>query len=131
MFYLKEIQDVCRTKGIDFAVVIIPDEVQVNRSLQTEVRSMFPEELQEKWNVTEPIDRFTAALTKEKIPYIDLLPQFLIEGKARPLYRPRDSHWNIAGNQMAAEIIANNIGHHLEQIQIEKLAGAASGKQYP
>jgi hypothetical protein len=51
--------------------------------------------------------------------------------KARPLYRSRDSHWNIAGNQMAAEIIANNIGHHLEQIQIEKLAGAASGKQYP
>jgi hypothetical protein len=42
MFYLKEIQQVCQTKKIDFAVIIIPDEVQVNRSLQTEVRSMFP-----------------------------------------------------------------------------------------
>ena len=131
MFYLKQIQDVCRTKGIDFAVVIIPDEVQVNRSLQTEVRSMFPEELQEKWNITEPIDRFTAALTKEKIRYIDLLPQFLVEGKARPLYGARDSHWNIAGNQMAAEIIANNIGHHLEQIQIEKLQAPQVDKQHP
>jgi hypothetical protein len=121
MFYLKEIQQVCRTKKIDFVVVIIPDEVQVNRSLQTEVRSKFPEELQEKWNVTEPIDQFTAALREEKIHYIDLYPQFFVEGKARSLYIPRDSHWNIAGNRLAAEIIENNIRHHLEQIPIERL----------
>jgi hypothetical protein len=120
MFYLKQIQDVCRRKGIDFAVVIIPDEVQVNRALQTEVRSMFPEEQQEKWGISEPIDRFTDALTKQKIPYINLFPQFLKEGKARPLYKPRDSHWNIAGNRLAAEIIENYIRQYLEQIPIEK-----------
>jgi len=131
MFYVKEIQQLCRIKKIDFAVVIIPDEVQVNRALQTKVRSMFPEALQEKWNITEPTDRFTAALTKEKIRYIDLLPRFLVEGKVRSLYKPRDSHWNIAGNQIAAEIIENNIGHDLEQRQIEKLPGAVSKQTAP
>jgi hypothetical protein len=123
IFYLKEIQQVCRTKRIDLAVVIIPDEVQVNRFLETEVRSKFPEELKEKWNMTEPIDRLTAALREEKIHYIDLYPQFLVESKARSLYIPRDSHWNIAGNRLAAEIIEPDIRHHLEQIPIERLPG--------
>jgi hypothetical protein len=123
IFYLKEIQQVCRTKRIDLAVVIIPDEVQVNRFLETEVRSKFPEELKEKWNMTEPIDRLTAALRKEKIYYIDLYPQFLVESKTRSRYIPRDSHWNIAGNRLAAEIIEPDIRHHLEQIPIERLPG--------
>ena len=116
MFYLKQIQEVCRTKKIDFQVVIIPDEVQVNGSLQIEVRSMFPDELQKKWNITYPIDQFTAALREAKIDYIDLYPQFLQAGKAQSLYRPGDSHWNIAGNRLAAEIIERNIVHHLEKI---------------
>jgi len=121
MFYLKQIQQVCRTKKIDLEVVIIPDEVQVNGSLLTEVRSMFPEEAQKKWNVTYPIDRLTGALREAKIDYIDLYPLFVQAGKAESLYRPRDSHWNIAGNRLAAEIIEKNIRHHLEQIGVDKL----------
>lgn len=121
MFYLKEIKQICRTRNIDFQVVIIPDEVQVNSSLQTQVRSMLPDELQKKWNVTFPIDQFTAALREAKIGYIDLFPQFLEAAKVRTLYKPRDSHWNMAGNRLAAEIIAHNIRRHLEQIAMKKL----------
>lgn len=121
MFYLNQIHQICRTKKIDFEVVIIPDEVQVNDSLQTEVRSLFPEALQKTWNITYPIDRFTDALKQAKIDYIDLYPQFVRAGKARSLYRPRDSHWNIAGNRLAAEIIEKNIRYHLERIAVDKL----------
>jgi hypothetical protein len=121
MFYLNQIQQVCRTKKIEFKVVIIPDEVQVNSSLQTEVLSILPDELQKKWNVSFPIDQFTTALREAKIGYIDLFPQFLAAAKARTLYKPRDSHWNIAGNRLAAEIIEHNIRRHLEQIAMKKL----------
>ena len=121
MFYLNQIQQVCQTKKIDFQVVIIPDEVQVNSLLQTEVRSMLPDELKKKWNVAFPIDQFMAALREAKIGYIDLFPQFLQASESRSLYRPRDTHWNIAGNRLAAEIIENNIRRHLEQIAVKKL----------
>jgi len=33
--------------------------------------------------------------------------------RERNLYRPRDSHWNIAGNRLAADIIGDHISHYL------------------
>ena len=43
---------------------------------------------------------------EEAIPFLDLLPAFVEAGQRTRLYKPRDTHWNLAGNRLAAEVIA-------------------------
>ena len=121
MFYLKEIQKICRSRRIDFEVVIIPDEVQVNHALQSQVRSTLPGDLQKKWNSSFPIDQLTAALRKEGVDYIDLHPAFVEASKTQTLYKPRDTHWNIAGNRLAAAIIHSKVRSRLDRLAQKEL----------
>jgi hypothetical protein len=51
-------------------------------------------------------------LGQRGIRSLDLLPAFRNSSAAR-LYKPRDSHWNIAGNRLAAEAIAPEIARYL------------------
>jgi hypothetical protein len=37
---------------------------------------------------------------------VDLLPAFRSAARTTRLYKPRDTHWNIAGNRLAAREIA-------------------------
>jgi hypothetical protein len=37
---------------------------------------------------------------------LDLLPYFVAAGRSRPLYNPRDTHWNEDGNRLAARLLA-------------------------
>jgi len=46
-------------------------------------------------------------LSHAGIKYLDLLDRFVESGKSTRLYRPRDTHWNLAGNELAAEAIRN------------------------
>ena len=112
--FLNQIQNICRKKGIKLIVVIIPDEVQINKSLQMEIRNKLM--VQEKtWNITLPNERLTVKLKDMGIDYLDLFPYFVKEAKTQQLYRLRDTHWNIAGNQLAAKIIQNHIRHYVKQ----------------
>ena len=56
------------------------------------------------WNTRLPNEKLTAELEELKIDYIDLYKSFT-ERTTEQLYRPRDTHWNIAGNNLAANII--------------------------
>lgn len=112
---LSSINDICRKQGIEFMVVIIPDEMQINQVLQQEViEAFYPKLNNMKWNITLPNKMLTDELTKLGIKYIDLYP-FFREKSAERLYRPRDSHWNIAGNQLAADIIKENIVSYVRE----------------
>ena len=53
-------------------------------------------------------------LDKLGIKYIDLLPSFS-ENSGERLYRVRDTHWNIAGNQLAANIIQAHIVNYVRE----------------
>ncbi|MEI8348688.1 MAG: hypothetical protein WCI77_00905 [Candidatus Omnitrophota bacterium] len=44
-------------------------------------------------------------LDAEGIAYMDLSDEFSAEGQKGSLYKLRDTHWNEAGNILAAEII--------------------------
>ena len=48
-------------------------------------------------------------MKKENINYLDLLEPFKAKSQTTRLYKPNDTHWNIAGNKLAAELI----GQHL------------------
>jgi hypothetical protein len=45
-------------------------------------------------------------LKRLNVDYLDLTPAFVAEAATSRLYRNNDSHWNIAGNRLAAGLIA-------------------------
>jgi len=103
-FYLKKIQDICQKKGIAFKVVIIPDEVQINSSLQNKV-------IQSHGIGSDGLDFLgpnkwlERRLSQANIQSIDLTENFIEHSKSTRLYKPRDTHWNIAGNKLAADVL--------------------------
>lgn len=106
--YMSQINDVCKNHGIDLVVVLIPDELQVNEMLQNDIRQNFYNDRRgSDWDYGHPSALFSSKLKELGIHCLDLYPFFLTESKSRNLYKPRDSHWNIAGNELAARIIRN------------------------
>lgn len=98
---LDTIADRCRSRGVRLAVVLIPDEFQVDPTIRAEVRrraEVPPTEFDNRL----PQRRLRRFFSARKVPCLDLLDRF--EGKSG-LYAPFDTHWNEAGNRLAAETI--------------------------
>jgi SGNH hydrolase-like domain, acetyltransferase AlgX len=109
LYYLSSINDICKKEHIKFMVVIIPDELQMDRVLQKEVIDIYyPKLNRSEWNITLPNTMLSDRLTKLGIKSIDLYSSFSTKPAER-FYRVRDTHWNIAGNQLAAKIIKEHI----------------------
>lgn len=106
MTYLKKIQALCKERGAQLVVVLIPDELQINRELQKQVRAkLYPHLADDDWDMTRPNRILAARLSEAGIDTIDLYDSFATAGAQKPLYKPRDTHWNIAGNRLAAAVI--------------------------
>lgn len=101
MDYLKRIQEICDSRNIKLAVAIIPDETQVNPALQAQVVESLNGQL-ENYDFDIPNRQLTQELDRANIAYVDLLDTFRAETKNRLLYKLNDTHWNIAGNELAA-----------------------------
>ena len=105
---ISEIDLLLKSRGINFMVAIYPDEFQVNQEL-------FDLILQKYQLKEEEFDRFLAQsllktfLTRKGIPFVDFLDQFRVEGQKQDLYLPRNTHWNESGNQLAADILFNDL----------------------
>jgi hypothetical protein len=113
MTYLEKIQALCKERKIRLAVVLIPDELQINRDLEKTIHAKFHSEVPDSgWDITLPNHTLAARLTKAGIDNIDLYDSFRAAGAQKRVYKPRDTHWNIAGNQLAANVI----GAHIEQV---------------
>jgi hypothetical protein len=88
----------CRAHGVPLRFVLIPDEFQVNGKVladATRACSVDPEALDLDW----PQGRLVAFCGEREVPCLDLLPAF----RAVPdTYEPRDTHWNVRGNRLAA-----------------------------
>jgi len=112
LYYLKQIRNICISHSINLIVVIIPDELQINQDLSREVKGAYYPDLEEnKWDISLPNRLLSNELNKTGITNIDLYENF--SNSTDQLYRPRDTHWNIAGNQLAANIIHEHIRKHL------------------
>jgi lysophospholipase L1-like esterase len=108
--YLRRIKEICAARHIALAVVIIPDEVQVNPALRAEVmRVKAQTDRGEHFDFALPDRRLGAWLQEQGIPYVQLLDEFVAEGRQRALYKPKDTHWNIAGNRLAATVIQREL----------------------
>ena len=104
---LEDMRDICRRRGCELRVAIVPDELQVNRELRREVLDTFFAAFPaDAWDWQQPNRELVAALQDLAVPGLDLTPVFIRESRDAALYRPRDSHWNIPGNRLAAGVLA-------------------------
>lgn len=90
--------------GARLVMVVIPDEFQVSPELLRQIEERFeidPETL----DLTLPQRRLASFCREEGLACVDLLP--LIEAEPGRVYRLRDTHWNAAGNRLAAEALAD------------------------
>lgn len=89
----------CRSRGVELAVVLQPAELQVDAELRGRLSALRPGR---ELDPERPNRELARALAEAGVPFLDLLPELIAAG-AEPLYKPRDSHWNLAGNRLAAE----------------------------
>jgi len=111
---LKRIRDLCSTRGIPMAVALLPGELQVDPALlprlledYRDIGDMFGLERvgEADFDMEQPNRRLREELRRLNIPHHDLLAEFREAAKTEPLYKPNDTHWNIAGNRLAAQSI--------------------------
>jgi hypothetical protein len=115
---LVEIRDLASGIGADCIVVLIPDETQVDAGLQREVARAWGRG-RESLDFARPTRVVAAALARADVSTIDLLPAFQHAGESGRLYKPNDTHWNIAGNRVAAEVIVSALRSWLTRRQLE------------
>lgn len=100
---LDEIARLSSAAGARCAVVMIPDEFQVNDDVLEAARK-YAGIAKSALNLELPQQRLRAFLTERGMACLDLLPAFR---RARDTYAPRDTHWNARGNHLAAQEIAD------------------------
>ena len=105
-------RDISHRAGAKLVVVIIPGEVQVDGALQDEVIRAHGRS-SDQFDFELPNRLLAGELAQENIPTFDLLPLFKQEAGRARLYKPRDTHWNITGNRLAAAAIATFLRQHI------------------
>jgi hypothetical protein len=98
---LVELQREVRAVGARFVVVIVPDEFQIDPTLAA--KALERAELRAEDCDLDAAQRLlTDRLRRDGVDFVDLLPPFRVRATTQRLYRPLDSHWNLAGNRLAA-----------------------------
>ena len=112
--YLVRIKELCDWNKMALAVVVIPDEIQVNVALQDKVLKALNVSSNEI-DFTLPNRFLNEQLQAYRIDHLDLLDNFLSTAAQMNLYRPNDTHWNIAGNKLAGDLLTRYVASHLNR----------------
>jgi hypothetical protein len=104
---LRRMQASCAQQGAAFAVLLIPDEFQVEDALWQQVVAALPNEHLDR---DLPQRVLTGFCAEQGLPCLDLLPRLravapLPDGQ-RHLYALHDTHWNRRGNAEAGAALA-------------------------
>ena len=92
----------CQQRNVHVAVVLIPDEFQVNETVLAQ--AMAEAGLRsEQLDLDGPQRRLIAFCENRQVPCLDLLPQLR---QLPDSYASCDTHWNVAGNHLAARAMA-------------------------
>jgi hypothetical protein len=119
--YLGEIAAECRRHHVPLGAVLIPDEFQVNGAVLAQAlkcRGLGRDDVDLKMPQRRLLDFFA----DQPVPCLDLMPAFATESDT---YAPRDTHWNVRGNHLAAR----RIRQWLEQEVISPML--VSGRRRP
>lgn len=102
---LARMRDLASAAGAGFAVVLIPDELQVDPELRREVLALPPARDAVEFDWDRPNRVLAEGLAEQGVPALDLTGPFRAASGEQRLYRINDSHWNIAGNALAARLL--------------------------
>ena len=103
---LRRMRELCG--DVPFAIMLIPDELQVEDALWERVLELVPEGVALERDL--PQRRIVAFLEQDGIPHLDLLPilravEPLEDGRLH-VYHLRDTHFNARGNRVVGEALA-------------------------
>jgi hypothetical protein len=95
----------CDQRQIKLVIAILPEQFQVDQALREAVLTKYNHIAAENLDLTYPDNLVMNFCRTHDIHCLDLLGQFQEQGKTRQLYSLNDSHWNEAGNRLAADLI--------------------------
>jgi hypothetical protein len=101
---LSQMQELLVRNQTKLIVGIYPDEFQVNEQLRSQIFENFGLE-KDLYDIEFMQNLLAEYLEAHQIPYLDLLDAFRSQGKNESLYLCRNTHWNQAGNELAANLI--------------------------
>jgi hypothetical protein len=102
---LARMKQVCDAARIEFTVVLIPDEVQVDRALQSQLGGAL--------DFARPNRLLAERLSAAQVDCLDMFDEVARAATSTQLYKPNDGRWNIAGNRLAAEILERHLSARL------------------
>lgn len=111
---IDEMNKLLKQQNIQFIVAIYPDEFQVNPKLLNQLTQKYELNLKNYDSICMQ-NILIPHLKAQQIAYLDFLPRFQAEQKQRPLYLLQEPHWNTAGNQLAADILFNQLLEKTQQ----------------
>ncbi len=100
-----KMKDWCDRRKIKLVIAILPDQFQVDQALREAVLAKYGHIAENNLDLSYPDSLIVNFCRTHNINCLDMLEQFQEQGKTRPLYSLRDSHWNAAGNRLAADLI--------------------------
>jgi lysophospholipase L1-like esterase len=95
----------CDQRQIKLVIAILPEQFQVDQALRKAVLTKYNHIAAENLDLSYPDNLIMNFCRIHDIHCLDLLGQFQEQGKTRQLYSLNDSHWNEAGNRLAADLI--------------------------
>jgi len=111
---IAEMSDILKARDIDFMVAIYPDEFQVNEELTNQIFAKYKLD-RNQYDLDLMQKLLKDFLSSKDIHHIDMLSEFRVAEKTQDLYLLRDTHWNAAGNQLAADILFANLRNTVEK----------------
>ncbi|MBA2556595.1 MAG: hypothetical protein H0V12_04495, partial [Chloroflexi bacterium] len=102
---LARTQERCDASGVPLLLVVLPSRVDLCDDLE------FAWVDRERWPASRPrelTEAFIRIADELRIPYLDLFPHFA-DDPCRLYLRGGDSHWNEAGQALAARLVADRI----------------------
>ncbi|MGH7380664.1 MAG: alginate O-acetyltransferase AlgX-related protein [Candidatus Methylomirabilales bacterium] len=102
---LDAIRAAAEAGGARYVMVIHPDETQIDDKLRQDIITTF-QVSEDEYDFDLPQKMLRLYCIDRGIPCLDLLPSFRAKAKDGDLYLVRDTHYNHAGNELAAARIA-------------------------
>lgn len=103
-----QMAELLKEKNIPFVVALYPSEYQIDQTLASKIFTEYELNPQD-YDLELPQKVIIEALEAHDIDYLDMLEPFQEAGKEQVLYILRDTHWNLTGNQLAANLLFNTL----------------------
>lgn len=107
-----KMKDWCDRRKINLVIFISPDQIQVDQELRKLVLTRYKKLTEKDLNLSYPNNLIVNFCREHNINCLDLLGPFQEQGKIERLYTLNDTHWNEAGNRLAAEKIFEYLEAH-------------------